>query len=324
MSYSPELRRRAQQIVDDRRVEAKTDADRREADFSALESRYAPLAGLIRKTAHSTVNALTMEPGKAQSFLEELSVKNLAAQEEVKKLLAEHGLPENWLEPRYTCPLCNDRGNAGGRVCVCYKTLLRELAYKDAGRITPFQKSSFDEFSLDFYPDRPTKNGRTSVRAQMASVFDYCKSYAENFRPSFDSLLFTGDPGLGKTFLSLCIADTVIDRGFTVLYAGCPDLADILNDARFGKGADDPTDLIADCDLFILDDLGAEFSTQFSQAALGSIISNRLAKNASTIISTNLTPAQIETKYPARLASRVLGEYRRMSFEGDDIRRLDA
>ena len=158
----------------------------------------------------------------------------------------------------------------------------------------------------------------------MAGNYRYCKNYADNFSLKSPSLILYGATGLGKTHLSLAIAGEVIGKGFGVIYGSAQNLLNRLENEKFGRSGQDgdTLSLLLECDLLILDDLGAEFSTAFTLSAIYNIINSRMLASLPTIISTNLEPGELDKKYDQRIASRILGSFTPVYFCGRDIRQL--
>ena len=255
------------------------------------------------------------------NFLKE---HNLNLQKELLDILKKYNLPLNYLEITYKCNKCNDEGYIDGRMCKCMKLMLRQEAYDRLNSLSPLSLSSFDNFSLEYYEEAPSNNIRISSKKRMGDILDYCKNYSSKFDLKSKSLLMQGASGLGKTHLSLAVAKEVIDRGYGVIYGSTPNIMSKLEKERFrySRNIDEieTENLLIDCDLLILDDLGTEYSTQFSSATLYNIINFRIISNKPTIINTNLSLKELEKNYSERLVSRIIGEMIRLEFLGKDIR----
>ena len=227
------------------------------------------------------------------------------------------------LRPKYTCPLCKDTGFVEGKRCRCLEELLRQEAARSlpAGVLSAC-RGGFEGFDLTYYSGE-SANGR-SLRDTMANIFSRCREYAAGFTPRSGNLLFIGRTGLGKTYLSVAIAQEVLRKGYSVQYAPAQTLIDRFERVRFSRNATqedlDSTNDLLHCDLLILDDLGAEFINQFSQSVLYNVINERLVESRPTIISTNLDPAQLSKAYAERIVSRLIGSYTLYGFVGRDIR----
>jgi DNA replication protein DnaC len=210
-----------------------------------------------------------------------------------------------------------------GLRCGCFVKLLQSLAYQELSMDTPLEKSSFELFSLDYYATAPDASTGVIPRKTMEGILDFCRQYAAHFSPRAKSLLFTGPTGLGKTHLSLAIAQEVIEKGYTVIYGAAQNLLGRLERehfARFGEQSNDTERAMLSCDLLILDDLGAEFSTSFTQSCIYNIVNTRLMAGMPVIVNTNLNSAQLNEKYGERVTSRVIGNYTVLRFFGSDIR----
>lgn len=323
MKYDGSVYERAEKELALRRSKAEKE---REMHHSEVVEKYPEIAELERQMAIcglEAAKAIGMNKEKSAEFIETLKNHNLAAQRRRAEILKEAGYPEDYLEVKYSCPVCNDKGFIDGRICPCYKNLIRTIAYDKLSRISPITVSAFEDFSLDYYPETPLENG-VVPRRLMAGNYRYCKNYADNFSLTSPSLILYGATGLGKTHLSLAIAGEVIKKGFGVIYGSAQNLLNRLENEKFGRiGQDgDTLSLLLECDLLILDDLGAEFSTSFTLSAIYNIINSRMLASLPTIISTNLEPGELDKKYDQRIASRILGSFTPVYFCGRDIRQL--
>ena len=244
------------------------------------------------------------------------------AVDNAKAILQENGFTRADIEPQYTCPKCEDTGYVDGRMCACHRALLRQIAYENLNRISPLTLSTFEEFSLDYYSNEPI-NGTRSDREQMRYILEYCRRYADTLQKDSGNLFFTGATGLGKTHLSLAIASAAIDKGFGVVYGTAQNFAIALERERFARPEDnvgDTLELLNDCDLLIIDDLGMEISSSYITSMIYNVIDTRIMLKKPTIISSNLSMQELEKRYNERFVSRVLGFYDRMPFRGKDIR----
>lgn len=323
MKYDGSVYERAEKELALRRSRAEKE---REIHHSEVVEKYPEIAELERQMAVcglEAAKAIGMNKDKSAEFIENLKNHNLAAQKRRAQILKEAGYPDDYLEVKYSCPVCDDKGYINGRMCPCYKNLIRTIAYDKLSRISPLTVSTFEDFSLDYYPEIPLENG-VVPRRLMAGNYRYCKNYADNFSLKSPSLILYGATGLGKTHLSLAIAGEVIGKGFGVIYGSAQNLLNRLENEKFGRsGPDgDTLSLLLECDLLILDDLGAEFSTAFTLSAIYNIINSRMLASLPTIISTNLEPGELDKKYDQRIASRILGSFTPVYFCGRDIRQL--
>ena len=324
MAYNRDIFEKAQKIIDDRREAAEQAAMARAQLFDTLEPAYGKLRQEMIQSVQEAVKAIDMNPEEAPEFLQKQKIRNLTAQQQIRALLLKHDLPADYLEVKYTCPRCEDTGIDGSRLCECHIEILKKLAYDEAGQKSPLKFCRFDEFRLDYYSDRVNPEYGCSPRQRMSEILDLCKSYAATFDTDSPSLLFYGETGLGKTHLSLSIAGEVINAGYSVIYNSAQNIFNELQKERFGKGDADGRfePMVLECDLLVIDDLGAEFSTQFTNAALYNIINTRINSGLPTIISTNLNIKDLEERYTRRVSSRLIGEYAVVNFIGEDVRQL--
>ena len=248
---------------------------------------------------------------------------NEALQKAIRSTLVENGYPENYLDTPYTCKKCEDTGFVGGYACECRIQILKDIAKDSLASVSPSANCTFSNFNLDFYPLPADNTTGVSPRKRMSEIFEYCKCYAEDFGTDSESLYLHGATGLGKTHLSLAIANTVAENGFRVIYDSAQNILSSLEREKFShNNSGEREKEILDCDLLIIDDLGSEFSTQFTVAAVYNIINTRLNRSKPVIISTNLTKNELEAKYTQRVTSRIIGGYTSLLFLGKDIRQI--
>ena len=323
MPYKREIFEKAQEILDRRRNQAEAKNTAVMMMFENTEPLYREYKNEMIASVKEAVKAIDMSPDKAAAFVEEQKIRNLTAQQNVKMLLEKHGLPEDYLEVKYTCPKCDDTGVVGTRLCSCHIQLLKDLAYEEAGKKSPLKICTFEDFKLSYYSDKAESSLEPSPRERMAEILEFCKMYADSFDRNAPSVLMAGQTGLGKTHLSLAIVGKVIEKGYSVLYNSAQNFFRELQNERFGKsGSSAFENMMLECDLLVIDDLGAEFSTTFTVSALYNIVNTRINTGLPTIISTNLSLTDIEKQYSNRISSRFIGEYSLLFFEGKDIRQI--
>lgn len=253
---------------------------------------------------------------------EEIRDESLALQAERAELLTAHGFRVDWLDGAWECPKCHDTGYVEGRMCACLRALYDRQRAISLSALLKLGNESFDTFDLTYYSDVPDPNTGISPREQMKLVYDFCLDYAGHFGKSSINLLFRGGTGLGKTFLSACIARVVSDKGFSVVYETVVDALAVFETQKFrpDDAAGDDTERLLGCDLLILDDLGTEMVTEFTKSALYTLINTRLIRRKKTIVSTNLDWASLRAVYTPQISSRLEGEYQDLPFTGRDIR----
>ena len=319
MSVNKDVYLRAKAEIDHRREQVKLQAAERREDCKRRYPEISKAYKIMAETAFECVKALGLG-ADAKAFVEEISKKNLQAQKVIADTLKSAGLPEDYLKEKYFCSKCDDTGFVEGKMCDCLKNAMKQITYNSLCDKIPLEKYSFDEFSVGYYPDSLDENG-INPRVRMENYFEYCKSYAEDFSCKSDNLLMMGETGLGKTHLSLAIAGVAAKKGYSVIYSSAQNLLSTLENEKFGRASTTGAEQsIHECDLLIIDDLGAEFSTNFTVSAVYNILNTRLMYSKPTIISTNMSLYEIEERYTQRIASRVLGNYIVMEFAGRDVR----
>jgi len=320
MGYSRDIIIAAEGELLRRKTLAENEAEKHKNDFALLEPEYFELKRKISSAGISAARIVLSRKSDAKEELEKLKNSNLEMQNQVKMLLKKHNLPENYLTPDYVCKSCGDSGYVNGYMCDCFKKLMRKMAFERLNSKTPLSLSTFDSFKLEYYPD--TASNSISPRERMGKILTLCKKYAEGFTQNSGNLLFLGKTGLGKTHLSLAIANEVVLKGYGVVYGSVQSFLRQIEREHFGKDnkGENTLQSLIDCDLLILDDLGSEFSTQFTVSVIYDIINSRMLTGRPVIISTNLDLSEMEQRYTERVVSRIIGSYRLLQFDGVDIR----
>lgn len=250
--------------------------------------------------------------------LKQIEQHTKAADTMLRKLLTAKGYPADYLDLHYTCPHCNDTGFSGGRPCGCLKQEIGRISAEQFNARSQLVLSSFADFSLDYYRDLPPEQFRA-----MEQNLAVCRSYAEHFSPEQSGgLLMSGNTGLGKTHLSLAIANVLLQKGYYVIYDSTGSLLHILEQEHFGKGSENSNTLetLLECDLLILDDFGTEFRTSFSHSMIYTILNSRMNAGKPMIVNTNLTLGEIKEEYGDRVVSRLISASQTLAFYGRDIR----
>lgn len=239
------------------------------------------------------------------------------------ELLMENGFPKDYLLPRYTCPDCQDTGFANNQKCHCFKQAVIDMLYTQSNLKEILSRENFSSFSYDYYSDQLVNpsTGLSSL-ATMRKNMAECEEFIRTFDTEFKNLFFYGDTGVGKTFLSHCIAKELIDTAHSVIYFSAFELFDVFAKSTFEKEeeAQNIHPYIFDCDLLIIDDLGTELTNSFVSTQLFLCINERLNRKKSTIISTNLPINTFADTYSERVFSRITSNYMMMKLFGDDIR----
>lgn len=317
MAYSEKIYRVAADKLAERKLAAENAAARKHDIIASEFPKILELEGKMRQSAYGVIKVIGMGQ-KTAEYIEKLKNENLQAQAEIKEILISAGYSENEFDPVYTCKKCSDTGFYNGKLCDCHIELLKNLSYEQLCKDSPLKISTFDDFDLTYY------KSDAEIYNLMARNFDFCKNYAKNFNcVTSNSMLMYGETGLGKTHLSLAIAGEVLKKGFGVVYGSAQNLFSAIEKEHFGR-SDNPDGttekMLLECDLLILDDLGAEFTTNFTTATLNNIITTRLLSSKPTIISTNLDIDELYDMYSRRITSRIIGEFSILTFAGTDIR----
>ncbi|MEG2396727.1 MAG: ATP-binding protein [Oscillospiraceae bacterium] len=323
MKYTKETYEKATDMLNARRESAENLADKHRESFAKIHPELLPLEKELANTGMTVIKAVAS--GKdASEMIENLSKYNLELQAERARLLAKEGLEINYLRPQYYCQICNDTGRVNGKICNCYDDILKSIAYSSLCATAPLKISTFDEFDVSLYPVSPLVDG-VSPQKRMSEILQFCKDYSDDFDLTSGNIFMLGETGLGKTHLSLAIAREAIKKGFGVIYGSAQNLLSKIEAEHFRRNYDDDTDtesLLLNCDLLILDDLGAEFSNSFTVAEIYNIINSRMSAELPTIINSNAELSELEKRYSARVVSRIIGTYHILRFFGNDIRQI--
>ena len=328
MGYDANVLHRATQRLEQGRRERRERVENLRRDAYARQPKLERLDRQLPQTMAQLVAAALRQGEDPARAVREVRERNLAIQQERAVLLGALGLPEDALDDKPACPLCGDTGWQGAKMCRCLRELCAREQIAELSKLLDLGEQSFDTFRMDYYSQSPWPGG-TSPRENMELVYEVCLNYAQKFgRFPIRNLFLTGAPGLGKTFLSACIARTVSEKGHSVVYDTAGNIfaqfeaRKFQRDSADGQEARDETRRYLNCDLLILDDLGSELVTQFTQSALYELVNSRLVGEKHTVISTNLTLEEAARRYPPQIASRLEGEYHALHFFGDDIRLL--
>ncbi len=298
-------------------------------ELSRLDEAVASLS--VRMVRESLMQGKRDGQGISPSSMDELLRQaggGMTPDERRRKLLTAHSFPADYLDPVYTCKDCRDTGWIGQKHCHCFDKEVVSLFYTQSGLGDVLQRENFDTFNLNCYRDDliEEKTGRSS-REIMTSALNTCRRFASDYGndPGKDYLLLNGAAGLGKTFLTHCIAKELIDKGHSVIYYSAGELFEILARTHFGRTEDDTADRFDDeyltgCDLLIIDDLGTELTNNFTCSALFQLLNARIACGRGVVISTNLTITDIGRNYSDRISSRVMEHFTLVHAFGEDIR----
>lgn len=322
MGYNKENYRRIRTEYETKAFAVQAEAEARRAELyreipelKELDGQLSAFGLRIMQTA--------LQGGDPTEGIEALRKEN----EEICRIRAEiltrHGYPADYSDPHYECALCKDSGYVGIKMCSCMRKRLIEAGMESSGLSGLIRKQSFENFSMSYYSENP------EFLEKMTAAFKRVRDYANGFTLEGDvpmkSLFFFGGTGLGKTHLSTALAKTVIEKGYDVIYTSAVSMLSDFEQRRFGnamtQGDADNTGRYTECDLLIIDDLGTEVNNQFTTSCIYHVVNTRLNLQLPTVISTNLSSAELRRDYSDRLLSRLMGEYELIPFIGTDIRK---
>lgn len=320
MAYSSDVVSRAQQRL------AQMKSDRESLQWHRLNQAYAQVPRIreidsqLRKNMSAAAQSIFTKGGDVQAIMEQIKETGLALQKERQELIDANFEP-GFIDDSPICPNCGGAGYVGSTMCACLEALCRQEQTRELSLLT-CGEGRFEEFRLDYYPDQFDPKAGTSPRALMEINLNRAKRFVENF--GSENLLFVGGTGLGKTFLSACIARAVSEKGYSVCYEPAGQLFSKLEKNRFNPSEETQRQVekLENCDLLIIDDLGTELPGNFVNAALYNLLNDRLLSGKPMIISTNLLSTEISQRYTPQIASRLLGNFKTTTFVGKDIRIL--
>lgn len=327
MGYEASVLYRATKRLEEGRRRREEALVRRRTEIYAQLPRVREIDKELKGTVYQIIASSLREGRDPGPSIQVIKDRNLSLQAERTRLLLQNGWGADALDEQPACPKCNDTGWVGARMCDCLKKLCGEEQIKELSKLLDLGEQSFETFSMDYYSPLPWPGEVISPRENMEFIFDLCSNYARKFgRFKLRNLFLSGAPGLGKTFLSACIARTVSENGFSVVYDTAVNVFARFEEQKFARDkldadeAKDETKRYLGCDLLILDDLGSELTTPFVQSALYTLVNSRLMAGKQTVISSNLTMTQVRQRYTPQISSRLEGEYRVLPFYGEDIR----
>lgn len=285
------------------------------------------LSELDSRMAETSVSAAKAALDGDPSALARLKENNLLISAQKKQILSAAGYPEDYLELTYTCPDCMDTGFIENDKCHCFKQALTFALSRTSTLKHLLEKENFSTFSFSYYDDRTADSQlKLTPRENMQKIVADAKSFTENFDTTPRSILIYGNTGVGKTFLTNCIAKELLDSAHHVVYMTSHGLFEAFEAHRFNhEDTVEETslyDYIFRCDLLIIDDLGTELSNSFTNSMLYTCLNERQLRQKSTIISTNLSLEQLRDRYSERIFSRITGNYTLWKLIGKDIRVL--
>ncbi len=326
MNYDGKLLALARTALEEKRERNAAQQQHRTEQIYRLIPEIRQIDGTMRAQMAEVVRLTLSRTPDLSEKLHALQESNLDLQMRRAELLTEKGFPTDYLDEIIDCRLCHDTGYVNGAVCSCLKKLYNRELTKELSVLLRDGDESFENFSLNYYSDAPDPLTGRSPREAMEAVLAGCRKFAYNFPDVSANLLLRGGTGLGKTYLSACIARVVAEKGCSVCYDTASSALESFERQKFSRNPEEAeaaalrVSRMLSCDLMILDDLGTEMVTPMSVSALYTLINSRLAGKQRTVISTNCPDDELERRYNGQICSRLHGEYLELPFSGTDIR----
>ena len=325
MAIDEALAARARARLAEKKLERQTEYERRLDEVYSSNPAVGEIDDELRASIADVIAIALKEGHDTEDAFEDVRIRNLDLQRRRREEIKRAGFPEAYLDEAPMCSKCGDTGYADSKMCTCLKELYTQEQKKSLSSLLKLGGETFDNFELAFYSDTPDPATGVSPRQSMEFVYETCVQYAVKFGSRSMNLFFSGGTGLGKTFLSACIARVVAENGFSVVYDTANSIFSKFEDEKFSKSEDmaktrESIKRYLECDLLIVDDLGTEMTTAFTVSALYELINTRLMSNKKTVISSNLSINALRDRYSAQIMSRLEGEYQVLTFYGEDIR----
>lgn len=326
---NPAVYKEVQRQYDLKRQKALMDVEHKKEKLLENEPKYKELIDKKNKLALELTKAVVRTKGVERQVAEEnLEIKLKEVEKEIENLFKYLKLDKEYLEPKFECTRCKDTGYINDTIrCSCFIQRIVNITYKQ-NNMLKLTEENFNVFDIAYFSNKPDKEKYQSDKSPLENIEEIrkiSKVFCDNVKePKQKNLLFVGKAGTGKTFMSSCIANEVVNKGYTVLYQTAPLLMDMLLEAKFASLKDEMKREqyanVFDVDLLIIDDLGTENLNNMKFTELFNIINTRLLKDKKTIISTNLSLAELASEYDDRVMSRLIGNYTICRFFGEDIR----
>ena len=328
MTHDGRLLARAREALEEDRQKNRAEQQRRTDLVYHRIPEIETIDRRMRSQMSDLVRLTLSKPADLKQRLESLRKENLDLQMRKAELLNDQGFPIDYLDEIVSCKTCGDTGMVDGRLCTCMEKRYNHELTKELSGLLRDGDESFERFDLNLYPDTEQESG-VSARSAMRIVFSACKGFADSFPEvpaNLQNLLLRGDSGLGKTYLSACIARSVAERGYSVCYDTAVSALEAFEKQKFSRipaeteAAALRVERMLGCDLMILDDLGTEMATPAAISALYTLINTRLSRALHTVISTNCSDDELRRRYNSQICSRLFGEFLELPFYGNDIR----
>ena len=329
MTHDGRLLARAREALEDERRENLAEQQRRTDLIYHRIPEIESIDRRMRSQMSDLVRLTLSKPADLSHRLEKLQKENLDLQMRKAELLHAQGFPIDYLDEIVSCKTCGDTGMVDGRLCGCMERRYNRELTKELSVLLRSGDESFERFDLSLYLDTPEQESGVSARSAMRIVFSACKGFADSFPDvpaNLRNLLLRGESGLGKTYLSACIARSVAERGYSVCYDTAAAALEAFEKQKFSRIPEEAeaaalrAERMLSCDLMILDDLGTEMATPAAASALYTLINTRLTRSLHTVISTNCSDDELRRRYSPQICSRLFGEFLELPFYGNDIR----
>ena len=327
MAYDGRILARAREIIAENKKNNDEELARRRDEVSRRVPAVIEAEAEITKLMTSVASDALKKGFDAGSAVETVKDQCDLLLKRRAELLKSAGYPADYTDELFNCPVCRDTGYVLGKPCDCLKDLYKAEAVRALSSTLNVDGQSFESFNLSYYDKTPDIGGVVPFQT-MKNVFELCREYSLKFGKNSMNLLFRGGTGLGKTFLAASVAKVVSENGFSVVYDTAISVMEAFELQKFDRSGDNAEETAArvrrylDCDLLILDDLGTEMTTNFTQSALYSLMNGRLLSGGKTLITTNLTEEELRKRYTPQIVSRLEGEYLVLNFAGRDIRAI--
>ncbi|MGL5312594.1 MAG: ATP-binding protein [Peptostreptococcaceae bacterium] len=309
-----------------KRDKAESDLENRVKDVYSQIPEIKSIDDEISKIGLRLAKLVLLNPQDKESIIAESKNEMNELKNRKDDLLNRYNVPPGYLDMQYTCNICKDKGFLNnGHKCNCLKQEIINEAYKMSNLSRLLESQNFSAIDTTIFSDETFGDSNISPRQNILQVVSICESFVLNFEKDNDeNLLFYGDTGLGKTFMCNCVAKSLLDKGYVVIYQTAFKMFEIIEDYKFKNNdnhiSKDNYDNLFDCDLLIIDDLGTELTNSFTNSELFNILNTRLLAGKKTIISTNLSPMQLGSNYAQRIFSRIFDRFKMVKFIGNDLR----
>lgn len=317
MKYTKNAYIKADETIKKRREKAEEQRKLRYEEINAAAPEIIDMYNSLKFGNCELIKSLGSRANINKSDILKIKSQNMDLRNTIGELLSTCGYPSDYLQYHFYCKKCKDTGYNNGKMCDCLENLLIKYSIEEINNSCSIKLHDFSDFSLNLYPKN---EDRVSPRDKMEIIYNICIEYTNSFSKDSPSLFFIGKTGLGKTLLSSCIAKNLLEKGYNVIFCSIPSIFRQVEDEHFGRKEGNTFNVINSCDLLILDDLGSEFQTGFTDSVLYEILNNRLNLYLPTIITTNLTTKDLDNKYNDRIISRLTGCFTPLMFLGNDVR----